>query len=780
MNDFDETPDPAIDALLREVFGVDHPPDVLERVNARLKLKSFEPLSLEASGSTISPEASGSVVTPPPLPVWAAEEFLNLKTGGAASPSANGKIVISTEKKNGFSRNGTSAHGVHAEANDNKDSIARSVERSRTASNEKTRRQFRTRLFTMGAFLALSACLLVGITLGTRSQNHPLAVDKSKEHGSQVVKTDPSERQAAVGPRRKEPASSNSRRVAPSPKDEELATDDASERPARLEHGIATPSANSAVQVRSNDAEIIAFTNSELRHAWTGAGLTPSVEASDSEWCRRAFLRLIGRIPTAEEVNYFVTATATDKHEKLVDALMESSAYQNEFVGHWRSYWTNALLGGARNERVHREGFAEFLDEAIRERMPYDELATRLLTAVGSAKPGSPDFDGAVNYQLSLVGDRGTVMATKVSRNLLGIQLGCAQCHDHPSQPWTQKQFWSMAACFRQIKVETKDELFRLKVVDFAGEEDADKVPGVDHDGLASNPNHSAEALVFYEDRAGIVRAVTPQFLDEPLPESGASKNDRRAELAKRLVRHPLFARAFVNRMWSYFHGFGFTRPFDDLGDGNEPTHPEILDRLASEFVESKFDMRRVIRWMALADSFRRSSQILAGNESDLPELGSRPLFSRYYTRQLSADAVYDSLATAAKLRKELVAEKKLEEQKRNWLGQLARSTSSEESHDNPDPDGSLRQLFALMTSEPMKHATEAKSGTLFEIVSKTNLTFEEQVDHLFLSALSRKPNGGEVESAKKLLEIHKGRRTGALQDIWWALLNSNEFVLDH
>jgi hypothetical protein len=514
-----------------------------------------------------------------------------------------------------------------------------------------------------------------------------------------------------------------------------------------------------------SDSELLSLVNAELQRSWQEANVAPASPARDSEWCRRVYLGLLGRIPTKAEVTAFVENKSRDKKQQLVDRLL-GDEYAEQFAQHWSSVWTNVLIGrtgGSEGSLASREGLENYLDRSLRENKPYDALVTELLTATGANRPGAADHNGAVNFLLAGLNDDATLATSRVSRVLLGQQLHCAQCHEHPSQEWSQQQYWALNSFLRQIEAKREGDIVRLVGADFVN-----KLP-VTKDGE-----------VYYRQPNEEVKAALPQFIDgTKVPSSGKlAEVDRRQELARLVVNSSEMPRALVNRLWSHFFGYGFTRPIDDMGPHNTPSHPQVLDVLAGQFVAHDYDLKRAMRWMVLSDAFSRSSQPAGGGLADMPESG-KPLFSRYYMRPMKAEDVYRSLVTAADLRQKANNPAALEQARRDWLSELHRSMGTDDGEEESH-EGGNRQVELMLNSRLIRQAVSADEDGQLGMLVKSDMPMPEKIEHLFLAALSRKPTAQEQQAIGQILTSAKDNQAAALEDIWWALLNSNEFILDH
>ncbi len=522
------------------------------------------------------------------------------------------------------------------------------------------------------------------------------------------------------------------------------------------------------------EADILSGISHELSKQWKEQGVSPSEYATDLEWVRRVYLRLIGRVPTTNELTPFLEKEITpEAREALVNRLLYSSQYTEEYLQHWSNLWTNTLIGrhgGTGRDRANREGLAKYLYDSLQVNKPYHQIVEQLISATGDSNPDSPDFNGAVNFLLASVDDKDTTLATTRTTNIfLGQKLQCAQCHNHPSSDIGQNQFWEMDAYFSQIHItragQGKQAGYRLSNKDFKGVETPD--------GDAGN---------YFEQSNGVVRLAFPAFLGHAeSTASGALKDfDRRTRLASLVSQSPLLERTLVNRLWSHFFGYGFTTEVDDMGPHVQISHPQLLDSLANQTRANKYNLKSLLKWIALSDPFLRSSIYSPSNGIDSPELGDQPLFSRYYSRQLEPEEVYQSLlALSGHIRSpESFGQQQLAQ--RNWLGQFTRQMETDDAEEVSSFKGDIQQSLVLMNGELMKKVTSLEGNTVLgKIVASGNPT-QVKVQQLFLAALARHPSSDELTKIKKLAADSQADEKQFLQDIWWALLNSGEFILDH
>lgn len=517
------------------------------------------------------------------------------------------------------------------------------------------------------------------------------------------------------------------------------------------------------------DADIIAFVNRTLQQAWRENGVTASPPATDGEWGRRAYLRMIGRTPTYEELAAFVANPSSNKKEELVNQLLYEDDYVEQYARHWSGVWTNLLIGrtgGASDDDLaNRDGLEQYLRRSFQFNKPYDQIAFELVSATGANRPGSEGFNGAVNFLLANYTHDFALATSKTARVFLGKQLHCAQCHNHPFEAWTQDDFWGLNAFFRQTHIIRDADKVRLANRDFPGE-----------------TGDTAQAEIYFDRLNGLRKVAYPRWLDGTVidPHGQVARVDRRRALATFLADSPDFSRAMVNRLWAHFLGYGFVEPVDDMRPSNPASHPELLDYLSGQFAAHNYDVKRLLRWIALNDAFGASSRITPKNLADAPDQGVTPLFSRYYTRQMRAEEVYESLALlAADGRRDNSIYADLQAAKPQWLSQFTQDLETDEGDEANTFNGAIPQSLAMMNGE-LIHATLTSEQGFLNRLARSDLKPAEKLNRLFLAAVARPPTRREIEAANQLLAAHQGNLAAALQDLAWALLNSNEFILDH
>jgi hypothetical protein len=529
----------------------------------------------------------------------------------------------------------------------------------------------------------------------------------------------------------------------------------------------------------------VKYINEQMAAGWADSGLHPSPAATEGEWCRRVHLDLIGRIPSIDELRAFLVDKSPTKRADLVARLLGDD-YVDEYARHWTDVWTTVLIGrDVTNERVNRPGMRQYLRRAFSKNIPFDRFMEELVTATGvnANRKDTEGFNGATNFlsgKMEEMGVENGVQATaKTAQIFLALQVQCTQCHNHPFNKGKQNQFWEMNAFFRQTRALRR----------FDGSRDIQWVELVDEDfaGEGGNPE---EAELYYELRNGLMKVAYPVFIDGTeisksgyLPgkmEDGTSYGvHRRKELAQLIKASPYFPKAIVNRMWGHFFGYGFTKPVDDLGEHNPPSHPELLDGLAERFREQSFDLKELARWLVLSKPYSLSSKTTPGNVRDDPSLGEKPKFTHFYLRQMQAEELYESLLTATQADKAARGEEAAKK-KDAWMSQFVIAFGTDEGDDATTFNGSIPQVLMMFNSDLIKNAVSTGKGGYLDAIATGPMNSAAKIETLYMAALARKPSTSELNVANRMVMARKGDVVGALQDVWWAVLNSNEFIIKH
>jgi hypothetical protein len=500
-----------------------------------------------------------------------------------------------------------------------------------------------------------------------------------------------------------------------------------------------------------------------IAQRWGETKTEPAPRADDAEFLRRVYFDLAGRIPSAEEARTFLANRRPDKRARLVDQLLGGSRY----VAHFTNVWRMLLLPEAGNNfqvRLQQPSFEAWLKQMVVRNAGYDEMARELLTApfskgiseielfLGAGGPTPLAFYAAKEFKPEN-------LAASTARVFLGVNVECAQCHNHPFAEWKREEFWGFAAFFAGIKSRrTMDLLLPEKEV-----------------------QDKRELLI-----PGTERVAQARFLDGTEP-VWKSKSTNRGSLADWMTSpsNPYFARAAVNRLWAYFFGTGLVDPVDQMAGGDRhPSHPELLDLLAREFAARRFDVKFLIRAITASRAYQLTSAARHSNQKEPALFACMPL------RGLTAEQIFDSVAMATGYRDSGGGDDLFS----NIFGgqRSARSEFLTRFANQPErateTQTSILQALSLMNGKVVAAATSLEnSETLAAVVEAPFVTTEERIETLYLATLSRKPDAKEMRRTVQFVHdaVQRGKdnkRAGndALADVFWALLNSPEFIVNH
>jgi hypothetical protein len=502
---------------------------------------------------------------------------------------------------------------------------------------------------------------------------------------------------------------------------------------------------------------------------------------------RRAFLDIIGRIPAAWEVKQYERDTEyKTKRARLINKLLNDPYYKDDFDSYWAEIWTTLLLTRSGNKDYH-EQMKDWLEDQFGSNRPYDQIVRDLLTATGKtgennavnfvlAHLGEPQRDRAVEGQFDAV-----PITSRSIRLFLGYQIQCTQCHHHPfNSEWKQSHFWGVNAFFRQVERDGQPNMRQQR------NQPAPQLTLKDNQNYNKDPVTKG-ALVYYEDRQAVVRATGPKFIDGRMLPTDGSKT-RRQVLADFIIDHDNFPKAMVNRMWGHFFGRGLCQQavIDDFNEQNPVIHPEILDGLAKNFKEYKYNVRELISWICNSEAYALSCEANSTNNKREHEV----FFSRMLLKNMSPEQLFDSLKTAfdqpepkrpIRVKKKgtpRMVDEALKQKRVRWLANLTKSFGDDEGNEITF-NGTVVQALMLMNGKDIQdELTRKDNNTVMNAMRKSSMGGIE--DELWLAALSRRPTDQERRVVYKEMKATGGNALAFWQDVYWALLNSNEFVLNH
>jgi hypothetical protein len=500
---------------------------------------------------------------------------------------------------------------------------------------------------------------------------------------------------------------------------------------------LETPAAKDAAAIaRLIDAEVL--------RKLAEAKLTPSPLCSDEEFVRRASLDLTGVIPSMERARKFIDSTDPDKRAKLVDELLADGNYGRRMA----DLWTAKLFPRDSNNRfVSKEPFYKWLEDEFNKNAPWSQVVSAIVTASGEV-----DQNPAVTYYLA---NRSVDKLTDtVGQHFLGVQLQCAQCHNHPFTSWKQSEYWGMAAFFSKVKVDNP--------------KNANKGADNTKIGATEGPGKN-RAKDFFPESA---KTVPAKFLGGP--ELNLNPNEPyRPVLAKWLTgpSNPFFARAMVNRTWAHLNGRGFVNPIDDMMPENEPSHPELLDALAYHIANTGFDLKYLMKAICLSETYQRSSKPTNDNKADAKH------FSHMTVKVMSPEQLFDSLGkVTGGIRNTEIA--KGAKGANKGVGPadprdrfVTFFLAGSETASTTDYEVGIPQALRLMNS-PI-----ANQPAVVRAIVGAASDPADAIERIYLAALSRRPTSEEKKTLTDYVN-HNGSRAEAYGDILWAALNSSEFTL--
>jgi Protein of unknown function (DUF1549)/Protein of unknown function (DUF1553) len=482
----------------------------------------------------------------------------------------------------------------------------------------------------------------------------------------------------------------------------------------------------------------------------------PSPRSDDATFLRRVSLDLIGQQPRPEEIRAFLDDKDVEKRIKLVDRLMASKFFNDSWLIRLGDLLqiSQARFGNTRGT------YENWVRRAFANKMPWNEFVTTLLTSLGN--PADLEKGGPVNYALE--GADPKVQAEVTAQRFLGLRFRCAQCHDHPFDIWTQDDYYGLAAFFAKVG------------------------PGapVPNAGMYMNNEIKVNPDAFVEH----LRTKKPA--DPKLPRGKVVQVEKTEDPRKALAswmtdpENPYFARATANWVWAQFFGRGLAEPADDLSAANPPVHPELLDRLAQDFISSGYDLRHLVRTIVTSEAYGLSSSTVAANEQD------RRLFSHQTARPLSAHEIADALAQATdtKLRFDLsrgsggalvdrkaveISDPSIPSTLLDTFGRCARANGCSPVS---TPQLSLRQSLLLIGGSVIDDRVSQFDGYLSSLL-ELDPQPSEITETLYLRTLCRKPTEEELSLWNSEFTQATNRREFC-EDLFWALLNSREFAFNH
>ncbi|MEA3208925.1 MAG: hypothetical protein QOE70_1982 [Chthoniobacter sp.] len=487
--------------------------------------------------------------------------------------------------------------------------------------------------------------------------------------------------------------------------------------------------------------------------------LPPSARCADGEFIRRAFLDTIGILPTAEETRAFLAETAPDKRDRLIEALLQ----RPEFVDFWAYKWSDLLLVNSNTLPVQSMwSYYQWIRRQVELNTPWDEMVRDLLTATGSTHE-----NGAGNF--FVLHDEPTKLAETVSVAFLGMSINCAKCHNHPMEKWTNDQYYAFANLFSRVHLKNG------------------AVPD--------------ERVIFSDTNGDLVqplggKAQPPTPLDGQ-PGSLTSPEDRRRPLAKWLTapENPYFSRAITNRVWKSFFAVGLVESVDDLRMTNPASNEKLLGEAAAFLAGNQFDLKRLMRTILQSESYQRSSVALPENQDDAR------FYARYYPRRLMAEVMLDAVSQVTAVPTVFRMDRRnankglgdayptgyraLQLPDSNtasyFLASFGRPNRVQTCDCERTNEPSMAQALHIANGDTLNQKLAAKDNRVEKLLA-SGRSDSDLVEEAYLHALSRAPSEKEKAAVLEVLagaKIPAEKRT-ALEDVFWSLLSSREFLFNH
>ncbi len=481
----------------------------------------------------------------------------------------------------------------------------------------------------------------------------------------------------------------------------------------------------------------------------TKLGIPPSPLSDDGAFIRRVTVDIAGRLPTADETRAFFASTATNRRDQLIDRLLESPGYGYYFANKWSNVLRNQRVANVNNiDGTYR--FHDWIRRALQKNLPYDEFVRNILAATGDVENHPPTaWYRNVNTATEQMED--------TAQLFLGLRIQCARCHHHPFEKWSQNDYYGFQAFFAQVNRKPSRK-------------------GINQ-ALVQRVVH----------RVGVAQATNPRT-QKPLKPTGLGGEpleipdyeDPRHQLVDWMSDpdNPFFARALVNRYWKHFFGRGIVDPEDDMRVTNPPSNPELLNALAKSFIDSKFDLKELIRTICRSNAYQLSSTPTPYNKSD------KQNFSSFYTRRLNAEPLYDAINQVANTNVNFAGMPlgtravELPDNGFNdyFLNVFGKPQAASACECERSSDANLAQTLHLLNSTDVQGKLSVATGRAATLAANEELTDEQRITELYLWAYSRNPTEKDLAVITQFINDAPNRRQ-AYEDLLWAIFNTKEFL---
>ncbi len=488
--------------------------------------------------------------------------------------------------------------------------------------------------------------------------------------------------------------------------------------------------------------------------------LPPAAPANDGEFIRRAFIDTVGMLPSVEETRAFLADSAPDKRDRLIEQLLG----RTEFVDYWSYRWCDLLLAsGQRLRPAALEAYYQWIRDRVARNLPWDKFAFELLTASGSTVE-----NGATNF-FALHQDP-TEISESVAASMLGMTINCAKCHNHPLEKWTNDQYYAMANLFSRVQAK----------------------------GWGGDVRSGDGKRTVFAATTGELIQPSKGKPQPPCPLDGQplafdDPRDRRVPMARWLTapENPYFTRAITNRIWANFFGVGLVEKVDDLRLTNPASNEQLLAATAQFLVDNHYDLKALMRAILQSGAYQQSSQAAPESRSD------ERFYSHYYPRRLKAETLIDALSQVTGVPTQFKVRYGDSDLKDAPLGKRAMELADVDANSyffksfgrpareitcecERSSQPTMVQALHISNGDAINHKLAAK-GNRIDKQLEANLGDSERIDDLYLAALSRSPTDDERSQLLTMLgQGLKEEKRARMEDLYWAVLSSKEFLFNH
>lgn len=487
----------------------------------------------------------------------------------------------------------------------------------------------------------------------------------------------------------------------------------------------------------------------------------PSPRCDDATFLRRAYLDTIGTLPTADEARAFLADPSADKRDRVIDHLLT----RPEFVDYWSYKWSDVLLlSGERLRPKALETYYKWIRQSVADNKPWDQLVREIVTASGSTHENGPANFYALHQDPEM-------MAETVAQAFMGLSINCAKCHNHPLEKWTNDQYYSFANMFSRVRAK----------------------------GWGGDYRGGDGMRVVYSDTQGELIQPSRGVPQPPSPLDGQplafeATEDRRLAVADWLTapENPYFTRAIANRVWANFFGVGLVESVDDLRLTNPASNEALLAAAASHLVDNQYDLKQLMRTILQSETYQRDSLPTEANKAD------ERFYSRYYIKRLKAEVLLDAIAQTTAVPTDFKAATPDNRKPGEAIPHIKRAIQLPDAYvdsyflnafGKPDRlitcecersnEPSMTQVLHLYNGDTVNKKLAAPGSAAEKATGETDNA--KIIDDLYLAALSRLPT--EEERQPLIAELANSKpeeRRQAIEDMYWSVLTSREFLFSH